>query len=143
VGAASAAAGAGAETVAPQYILYKDVPLFMAEACSLTALHGNTCPGSKVCEYRTLSIENEQGEKFEVAHEHCKSIVYSTNAQSLVHRQRDLLDMGIRDFRLDFLTRKYGKDQLFEVLDGALGREERDEEALPNTHVANFDRTLL
>ena len=141
--AVGAAAGVGAETVSPQYILYKDVPLFMAEACSLTALHGNTCPGSKVCGYRTLSIENEQGEKFEVAHEHCKSIVYSANAQSLVHRQKDLLEMGIRDFRLDFLTRKYGKEQLFEVLDGALRREEGDGEPLPNTHVANMDRTLL
>ena len=147
---AGATAGAGAagvvddnNKVAPQYILYKDVPLFMAEACSLRALHGNTCPGSKVCGYRTLSIENEQGEKYEAAHEQCKSIVYSTNAQSLVHRQKDLLEMGIRDFRLDFLTRKYRKEQLFEVLDGALRREEGEGEGLPNTHVANFDRTLL
>jgi putative protease len=151
-GCAGGAGGAGGTstvgdesqaTVAPQYILYKDVPLFMAEACSLTALHGNTCPGSKVCGYRTLSIENEQGEKFEVAHEHCKSIVYSTNAQSLVHRQKDLLEIGVRDFRLDFLTRKYDKEQFLEVLDAALRREEGDEEALPNTHIANFDRTLL
>ena len=43
---AGATAGAGAagvvddnNKVAPQYILYKDVPLIMAEACSLTALH--------------------------------------------------------------------------------------------------------
>lgn len=128
---------------APQYILHKDVPLFMAEACSLTALHGNTCPGSKVCGYRTLSIENQAGEQFEVAHEHCKSIVYSTNAQSLVHRQQDLLAMGIRDFRLDFLTRKYERNQLFDVLDGALRRDPHDVRPSPNTHVANFDRTLL
>jgi len=145
-GAAGTSAAVGDEclaSIAPQYILYKDVPLFMAEACSLTALHGNSCPGSKVCGYRTLSIENEQGEKFEVAHEHCKSIVYSTKAQSLVHRQKDLLGFGVRDFRLDFLTRKYDKKQFFEVLDAALRREEGDEEALPNTHVANFDRKLL
>jgi putative protease len=136
-------AGSGQTHAAPQYILYKDVPLFMAEACSLTALHGNQCPGSKVCGYRTLSIENEQGEKFEVAHEHCKSIVYSTNAQSLVHRQQDLLGMGIRHFRLDFLTRKYEKQHLFEVLDAALRREADDTTPLPDTHQANFDRRLL
>ena len=49
----------------------------------------------------------------------------------------------MRDFRLDFLTRKYDKEQFLEVLDAALRREEGDEEALPNTHIANFDRTLL
>lgn len=45
----------------PQAILYQDTPLFMAEACSLTALHGG-CPGAKVCGYRTLEIEGPEGE---------------------------------------------------------------------------------
>lgn len=44
----------------PQAILYQDTPLFMAEACSLTALHGG-CPGAKVCQYRTLQIEGPEG----------------------------------------------------------------------------------
>ena len=34
-----------------QAIIYKDTPLFIAEACSLTALH-NGCPGSNACGYR-------------------------------------------------------------------------------------------
>jgi len=32
----------------------------MAEACSLTALHGG-CPSAKVCGYRQLEIENAEG----------------------------------------------------------------------------------
>jgi len=50
--------------------------------------------------------------------------------------------MGIRDFRLDFLTRMYGKEQLYEVLDGALRREEGEGEGLPNTHVTNVDSVI-
>lgn len=135
----TAAVEAGAE---PQYILYKDVPLFLAESCSLTALHGG-CPGSKACGYRTLSIENDAGEQFEVAHEHCKTVVYGKDAQSLVHRQTDLLQMGVSRFRLDFLTRNYDAPAFTQVLDAALRREATDRRPLPNTHVANFDRRLL
>jgi U32 family peptidase len=136
------AAEAAANRPRPQYLLYKDVPLFLAESCSLTALHGG-CPGSKVCGYRTLSIENDAGERFSVAHEHCKTVVYGEEAQSLVHRQGELLAMGVRHFKLDFLTRLYDAGAFTRVLDAALRREATDRRPLPRTHVANFDRRLL
>jgi putative protease len=114
----------------------------MAEACSLTALHGG-CPGSKVCGYRTLEIKNPEGEVYEVAHEQCKSIVYAQNAFSLLHLQRDLLAMGVRDLRVDFLTRKYEQRQIWDVLDAALVRDANDAQPMPGTHTANFLRRLL
>ena len=49
--------------IRPQAILFKDTPLFIAEACSLTALH-NGCPTAKVCGYRTLEIESPAGERY-------------------------------------------------------------------------------
>lgn len=118
--------------VRPMAILYKDTPLFMAEACSLTALH-NGCPSSQVCGYRTLEIENKKGERFFVAHEGCKSIVYGKEAFSIVGQRTRLMKLGVASFRLDFLTRPYER----EAFDMILGAAEADV-SIPNTHPANF-----
>ena len=120
-----------------QAILFKDTPLFIAEACSLTALHDG-CPTAKVCGYRTLEIENPKGEVFFVAHESCKSIVYAKEAFSITHRQNTLLAAGIANFRFDFLTRAYDHEQINQVLDAGLHSR-----VIPGTHTANFDRRLL
>lgn len=122
---------------AAQAILYKDTPLFIAESCSLTALH-NGCPTSKVCGYRTLEIQNDEGEIFYVAHESCKSVVYSKQPFALSHKRSFLEDLGVRKFRADFLTREYNRDGLCAVV-----RKILNDEVIENAHTANFNRTLL
>ena len=120
-----------------QVVIFKDTPLFIAEACSLTALH-NGCPTAKVCGYRTLEVENPKGERFFVAHEACKSIVYGKNAYSLTADQEALRGLGLSDFRVDFLTRAYTPEEVVEVLDAV-----RQEVPLSASHSANFHRSLL
>lgn len=133
----SALLAAWPENVIPEAILFKDTPLFIAESCSLTALH-NGCPGNTVCGYRTLEIENDAGERFFVAHESCKSIVYDKRAYSITHRRAELESLGIRNFRLDFLTRPYDKERFVSIL-----KDTFENKAVAETHTANFDRTLL
>ncbi len=125
------------EAAQPQVILYKDTPLFIAEACSLTALH-HGCPTATVCGYRTLEIENDEGERFFVAHESCKSIVYGKEAFAVSDHRRRLMELGVRDFRVDFLTREYSAEAMNFILDGI-----RQGYKLPETHGANFERELL
>lgn len=120
-----------------EYIVFKDTPLFIAEACSLTALHGG-CPTSKVCGYRNLEIENPKGEKFIVAHESCKSIVYGDEAFSISGKIEKLKSIGIKNFKIDFLTRPYSEKQLSIVL-----KSIAEDKTISNTHHANFERTLL
>jgi putative protease len=122
--------------IKPQAILYKDTPLFVAEACSLTALH-NGCPSSKVCGYRTLEVENSKGERFFVAHEGCKSIVYGKDAYAISGERRRLMDFGVESFRIDFLTRDYDE----QALSGIVMAASRDEK-IPGTHTANFPGRL-
>ncbi len=121
----------------PQVILFKDTPLFIAEACTLTALH-NGCPTAKVCGYRSLVIENQQGERFHVAHESCKSIVYGEQAFSWSQHQREFVEFGVRKFRVDFLTRVYTGAQLNDIITACLTGT-----PVPATHPANYERTLL
>lgn len=118
-------------------ILFKDTPLFIAEACSLTAIHQG-CPTSKVCGYRTLTIDNPRGDRFYVAHETCKSVVYGHEPYSVSDKQASLLEHGVGNFRIDFLTRPYDAPRIYEILDAVAGRA-----ALANTHCANWERSLL
>jgi len=118
-------------------ILYKDTPLFIAESCSLTALH-NGCPTAKVCGYRPLVIENDQGERFHVAHEACKSIVYGDEAYAVTSRTSFFSAIGVSDFRIDLLTRPYESEKVTEILAKALNGQ-----SVAGTYEANFNRTLL
>ena len=99
----------------PRVILYKDTPLFIAEACSLTALHGG-CPTADVCGYRTLIVENDEGEKYHVAHESCKSIVFADEPYSISKAKNELADLGVKEFRIDFLTRPYSDGEIQRVV---------------------------
>lgn len=124
-------------SVQAQAIVFKDTPLFIAEACSLTALH-NGCPTSRVCGYRTLEIENQEGERFYVAHEQCKSIVYGKRQYSVTHRIGELLGLGVTHFRIDFLTREYAPEAIKRILEQAFAHKR-----IPETHEANYARSLL
>ena len=102
-----------------QQILYKDTPLFIAESCTLTALH-NGCPTAKVCGYRSLEVENPKGERFIVAHETCKSIVYGRDAYSVTQHRDVFAALGVRRFRVDFLTRPYETSEFTSILRSSL-----------------------
>lgn len=123
--------------VRPQVILFKDTPLFIAESCSLTALH-NGCPTSAVCGYRTLEIQNDEGEIFYVAHENCKSVVFGKKSFSLAHKLQSFHSWGVQHFRVDFLTRMYETHQIVEVLDSCIRGD-----SIPQTHSAHFSASLL
>ncbi len=118
-------------------IVYKDVPLFIAESCSLTALH-NGCPTSKVCGYRTLEIEGEDQERYDVYHELCKSVVLSKTPFSLLSHLNQLKEGGASSFQLDFLTKPYPFSQALEIyIKGLQG------EAVRPYSTSNFSGKLL
>ncbi|MBI2571515.1 MAG: U32 family peptidase [Candidatus Schekmanbacteria bacterium] len=122
--------------VRPIVIVYTDTPLFVAEACTLAALHGG-CAGPQVCRYRELEIENPAGECFVVAHEQCRSVVYARRPYSIAHRRAAWLALGVRDCRVDFLVRRYDADEVGAVLGAVLSGR-----MVAGSHAANFDGRL-
>ena len=126
-----------APSATPQIIVYKDTPLFIAESCSLTALH-NGCPTNAVCGYRTLEIEDDAGERYFVAHESCKSIVYGKRAFAIPQHIDGLIGLGVKHFRADFLTRPYEPGKIVEILHAVAKRSQ-----LTETTTCNFERQLL
>jgi putative protease len=118
-------------------ILFKDIPLFIAESCSLTALH-NGCPTSKVCGYRTLEIEGEDNERYEVYHELCKSVVLSKTPFSLFSHLEELKTAGASSFQLDFLTKEYSFEGALKIYTNGLKNI-----AIPPFTTSNFTTKLL
>jgi putative protease len=123
--------------IVPESILYKDTPLFIAESCSLTALHGG-CPSSQVCGYRTLEIANDEGEEFLVVHETCKSVVLGKKAFSISEDRNWTAKMGIKFLRVDFLSRPYDEQSISKILE-SVGRGIK----IDCTHSGNHFKKLL
>jgi putative protease len=73
-----------------------------------------------------------------VAHESCKSIVYGDKAYSISDKQEKLRSLGIRNFRVDFLTKPYTEAAIHDILTQIVRAGQ-----VPHTHPANFDRSLL
>jgi putative protease len=125
------------EGIFPESIIYKDTPLFIAESCSLTALHGG-CPTSKVCGYRTLEIANDEGEEFLVVHESCKSVVLGKKAFSISEDRNWTAKVGVEFLRVDFLSRAYDENSIETILN-AVGKGAK----IAETHSGNHFRKLL
>ena len=131
-----------ANKAVPRVILYKDTPLFIAEACSLTALHGG-CPTAEVCGYRTLLVENDEERKYHVAHENCKSIVFADEAYSISQSKNELSEIGVKEFRIDFLTRPYTKDVIQHIVNSCIQSTEISKTHNALTLKENFYSSLI
>ena len=83
-------------------------------------------------------MENDEGEKYHVAHESCKSIVFADEGFSISEAKNELIQLGVSDFRVDFLTRPYTAEQIKTVV-----RSCWNSEKIEKTHPANFYRELL
>jgi putative protease len=80
-----------------------------------------------------LEIENKAGERFIVAHEGCKSIVYGKKAYSLSGLRHLFESRGVADFRIDFLTRNYTLQDMQQVMSSVFA-----DLPIESTHTANF-----
>ena len=93
-----------------------------------------------VCGYRTLIVRNDEGEKYHVAHESCKSIVScAVTSPTQYQKLNELADLGVKEFRrFDFLTRPYSDGEIQRVVSSCV-----ESTAISKTHNANFRRELL
>jgi collagenase-like PrtC family protease len=91
-----------------------------------------------VCGYRTLEIEGEDQERYDVYHELCKSVVLSKTPFSLLSHLNQLKEGGASSFQLDFLTKPYPFSQALEIyIKGLQG------EAVRPYSTSNFSGKLL
>jgi putative protease len=118
-------------------IVYQDTPLFIAESCAYANLIGG-CPGKANCSFESMEMESSYGEKVTALDYHCRTIVLNQGPFCLSNRLGELMRLGLRNVRADFIYRRYTPAEVRERW-----REVRRGRPVAGGHAANFDRGIL
>jgi putative protease len=118
-------------------IVYQDTPLFLAESCAYANLIGG-CPGKANCTFESMEMVSSHGERVTALDYHCRTIVLNQGPFCLSPRLGELVKVGARHLRADFVYRPYGPEEVLNRW-----RQVCAGRAVPGGHAANFDRGVL
>jgi hypothetical protein len=118
-------------------IVYQDTPLFLSASCAHANLAGK-CQGGGACREEQLLLKMAGGETVVAIQDNCRTIVVNEAPFCLADRLAELLKMGARNLRVDFIWQTYTPE---EVRD--LWRQIRSGRTPPPGHTANFTRGLM
>lgn len=109
-------------------IVYQDTPLFISENCALAAMAG-ACPAGPECKDSERDWISASGENVRLVQRGCRSVLINRTPFCLAGRMTELLAMGTRHLRADFVWRRYEPDTVVTLLrrlrrgDGVRGHE--------------------
>lgn len=118
-------------------IVHQDTPLFLAESCAYANLIGG-CPGKANCQFESMEMVSDHGEKVTALDYHCRTIVLNQGPFCLAPRLKELARAGAVSLRADFIYRKYEPGQVREIW-----RKVRAGRPVPGGHAAHFDKGML
>lgn len=116
-------------------ILYQDTPLYISESCALASMAGH-CPAGPACRDSERDWTSESGETVRLVQHGCRSVLLGAQPFCLAGHQRELVGMGARHLRADFVWRRYDPATVAGILAGLMkGHPVRG-------HVGNYRRGL-
>jgi putative protease len=118
-------------------IVHQDTPLFLAESCAYANLIGG-CPGKANCQFESMEMQSENGERVTALDYHCRTIVLNQAPFCLSPRLPELAQAGASSLRADFIYRKYEAEEV-----RTRWRAVRAGRPVPGGHAANFDRGVM
>jgi putative protease len=98
----------------PVALLYADIPLMHSESCAIKASSGR-CE-KKTCSNSKFSIQDERGRSFVVYSDACRNIVTAEKPWSRILDAAVFWNLGIRNFRVDFILRNYSSTDALDIL---------------------------
>lgn len=117
-------------------IVYQDTPVFIAESCAYANLIGG-CPGKANCRFESMAMESSHGERVTAIDYHCRTIVLNDGPYCLAPRLPEIIKIGCRNVRADFIYRRYQPNEAVDTW-----RAVRAGRAVAGGHAANFERGL-
>ena len=87
-------------------VVYQDTPLFMSETCALAAM-ARKCPAGPDCRDSEREWVSGSGETLRLVQQGCRSVTLNKVPFSLAGRLDELMAMGARHVRADFVYRHY------------------------------------
>jgi putative protease len=118
-------------------IVYQNTPLFTSETCPQANLAG-ACPGPERCDFRSLDLVSDFGNRVRVLNRRCRTVVVSRSSFCLSTALIDLASAGASNFRVDL---QYSDLSPGEARD--LWRSVRAGKAVAGSHAGNYQRGLL
>lgn len=118
-------------------IVYQDTPLAISAVCAFASARGG-CPGKgRPCGAETMAVESKRGDRLLALNDHCQTVMISAEPLCWSHHVNELVAMGARRLRVEFVWRPYTPAQVAE-----LWQRLRQGERLADTHEANWERGL-
>lgn len=105
----------------PEVILFKDVSVSISEACALA------------CAFGEKDVVDPNGKLFHVVRNEKRGFIFPEKTYSATECKDRFLKLGIRDYRIDFLMKKYSEHDIVDVLKCAI-----DGRKIPNAHTGNL-----
>jgi putative protease len=95
-------------------VVYQDTPLFISENCALAAMAGR-CPAGAGCRESEREWESGSGESIRMIQQGCRTLAINQSPFCLSGRVKELRNAGARNFRADFICRKYEPGRVREL----------------------------
>lgn len=121
-------------------VVYADLPLFVSAACvhaELGLCHSAIgLDEAKQCGKKALRLESGGGKTLNVLPISCGSVTIGDQPYSLAGNVDDLINIGVRNFRIDYCWRKYSPDEARSIWHNVRSGLAK------NVQTANFSRGL-
>lgn len=118
-------------------IVYQDTPLFTSETC-IWANMKRRCPGINLCSFKQMKVKNEYGDRFIAMNKGCKTVVIDQKPFSITQFIPDLLEAGLRDFRIDLCYQDHTPEIIEDIFASFQNKGK-----VKNSTIGNFERGLL
>jgi putative protease len=118
-------------------ILYSDLPCFYSNNCIYASIE-EKCQGKTTCNFKEISLKNQEGDILLAENNLCQTILINKNAFSWSHNLKHFESLGQKFFRMDFLYKNYTSAQIQEIV-----KNTKAGERIINTNEWNLSRTIF
>ncbi len=118
-------------------IVYQDTPLAVSAVCLFAGARGGCTRDPQSCHADAMMLESRRGDRLMALRQGCHTVIVNAEPLSWSHRVPELIAMGARRLRAEFIWRRYTPTEV-----ARLWSRIRRGELLEGTHEANWQRGL-
>jgi putative protease len=117
--------------------VYQDTPLAISAVCAFVGTRGRCSAQPGTCGATTMALASRRGDRLLALNDRCQTAVLNAEPLCWAHRVPELVAMGARRFRAEFIWRAYDPGEV-----ARLWSRVRQGERIGGTHEANWERGL-
>jgi putative protease len=127
----------GGAGVPARVILYQDTPLAISAVCAFSSARGGCSGNHDTCAASSMRLESKRADRLLAINDHGQTAIVNATPLSWSHHLDELLSMGARRFRAEFVWRPYAPDEVARIWSRV-----RRGERLEASHEGNWEHGL-